>query len=302
MYQYPKNILSTQDLINKLINAGMTINSYSEAEIALNTIGYYRLKGYFFNFYDKSNQQYVSGTDLSIIIKLYTFDMELSHLLFGFISQIEVALRTRLVNALLIHNDALILNDPSIFDNKESYWKNQATIASEIVRSNDVFIEHNYKKHDGAIPLWAAVEIMSFGTLSKVIKTLKTGVGSAFSALVQPYKYLSAKGNAVNPSKDEFTSWTHVVCVMRNICAHNSRIYNRTISTIPKLIATDVITPKPKFNGLYQILLAMKYLRPSDDAWRFFVTDFSNLLRKYTGIVSSQSLNFPNDWGCHFVI
>lgn len=302
MYQYPKNILSTQALIQKLINAGMTINSQAEAESALNTIGYYRLKGYFFNLYDKSTQRYINGTDFSNILKLYYFDMELSHLLFGFISQIEVALRARLVNALLIHNDALILNDPSVFDDKELYWKNQGTIASEIARSNDVFIEHNYYKHDGAIPLWAAVEIMSFGTLSKVIKTLKTGTGSSFAILVQHYQYQSAKGNMVIPSKDAFTSWTQSISIMRNICAHNSRIYNRTISTRPELIAADVINPRPQFNGLYQIMLAMKYLRPSDDVWKTFITDFSKLLKKYDGVFSLQALNFPNDWGCHFLV
>ncbi len=302
MYQYPKTILSTQALIQKLINAGMIINSQNEAEVAIDTIGYYRLKGYFFNLFDKSTQQYISGTDFSKILKLYYFDTELSHLLFGFISQIEVALRARLVNALLTYNDALILNDPSVFDDKKSYWKNQGTIASEITRSYDVFITHNYKNHDGAVPLWAAVEIMSFGTLSKVIKTLKTGAGSAFSILVQHYQYKSAKGKVVTPSKDAFTSWIQSVSILRNICAHNSRIYNRTISTRPELIATDIINPTPQFNGLYQITLAMKYLRPSDDAWNTFVANFSGLLKKYTGIISLQAINFPNDWGCHFLL
>lgn len=302
MYQYPKNILSTQALIQKLISAGMTINSQAEAETALNAIGYYRLKGYFFNLYDKSTQQYISGTDFSNILKLYYFDMELSHLLFGFISQIEVALRARLVTALLIHNDALILNDPSVFSDKKSYWKNQGTIASEIARSNDVFIKHNYYKHDGAIPLWAAVEIMSFGTLSKVIKTLKTGKGSTFSLLAKNYQYKTAKGNTATPSKDMFTSWIQAVSAMRNICAHNSRIYNRSISTIPELISTDVINPQPQFNGLYQIMLAMKYLRPSDDAWNTFIAEFAVLLQKYSGVVSPRTLKFPSDWGCHFLI
>ena len=39
-----------------------------------------------------------------------------------------------------------------------------ATVASEIARSNDVFIKHNFDNHDGEVPVWAAVEVLSFGT------------------------------------------------------------------------------------------------------------------------------------------
>ena len=56
-----------------------------------------------------------------------------------------------------------------------------STIASEIGRSNDTFIKHNFDNHDGEVPVWAAVEVLSFGTLSKIIKNLKTGAGSSYA-------------------------------------------------------------------------------------------------------------------------
>ena len=49
-----------------------------------------------------------------------------------------------------------------------------SVISSEISRSNDVFMKHHFRKHDGAIPIWAIVEVVSFGTLSKLIKNLKS--------------------------------------------------------------------------------------------------------------------------------
>ena len=287
-------------LIQKLRNAGMIIDSQDEAEMALTTIGYYRLKGYSFHYMDPSTQKYVSGTHFSNVLKLYHFDSELSHLLFSYLSQIEVALRARLVNAFQITQDALILHDPSAFKDKQIYWRNQGTIASEINRSNDVFIEHNFNNHEGAIPLWASVEIMSFGTISKTIKNMKTGSNSAFSTLIQNYKFKNANGNVINPSKDMFTSWLQAVSVMRNICAHNGRIYNRAISTRPQLIFSDIINPQPRYNGLYQIILSMKYLRPSDESWAIFTNDFNKLLIKYTGVYNINRLNFPSDWKNHF--
>lgn len=302
MYQYPKPYLSVQQLIQKLSSLGMIIPSQTDAEEAFNTIGYYRLRGYCYHQFDRNANQYVQGTNLSDIIKLYHFDTELSHLIFEYISQIEVTLRVRFVNAAQPLQDALALNDPSIFKDKQKYWQNQGSISVEIARSSDVFISHNFANHDGAIPLWASVEIMSFGTLSKLIKNLKTGPNSVFSRIVQNYKYINSTGNMVNPSKDMFTSWIQTVSVMRNICAHNSRIYNRAINTIPQLISLDIVNPQPRYNGLYQIMLAMKYLRPSDKSWLDFVSKFNALLQKYVGLYDFNKMNFPSDWATHFQV
>ena len=97
MYTYPKNFLSITQLIQKLKDTGMTIDSNDTAEIALTTIGYYRLKGYSFHLIDPSTKKYIEGTSLSDILRLYRFDSELSDLLFSYLSQIEVALKSQLV-------------------------------------------------------------------------------------------------------------------------------------------------------------------------------------------------------------
>ena len=278
----------------------MIIDSIDVAEIALTTIGYYRLKGYSFHLIDPSTKKYIKGTNLSDVLRLYYFDSELSGLLFRYSSQIEVALKSRLVNAFQITQDTLVLNNPSVFKDKKTFWKNQSTIASEISRSNDVFIEHNFHNHDGAIPIWAAVEVMSFGTISKTIKNMKTGNNSAFSELIKNYKFKSGDGHDINPSKDMFTSWVQSVSIMRNICAHNSRIYNRSISTRPQLIYSDIISPPPRYSGLYQIILSMKYLRPTENSWTIFITDFKRLLNNYSDVCDIRRLNFPSDWKIHF--
>ena len=56
---------------------------------------------------------------------------DVSALVFSMISKIEVALRVRLVEALLIHGELLVLQDPLIFKEKKRYWQNAATVASE---------------------------------------------------------------------------------------------------------------------------------------------------------------------------
>jgi len=302
MYQYPKQILTIAQQLQSYIDAGMTITSRGDVEKALKSVGFYRLRGYSFHLYDNSAKKYVPGTKFEDILKLYHFDQELSVLIFSMISKIEVALRVRLVEALLVHRDALILQDSSIFKEKKIYWQNMSTIASEIARSNDVFIKHNFGNHEGEVPVWAVVEVLSFGTLSKIIKNLKTGKGSAYSILATNYQYISKKGNLVNPSQKMFASWVQGISVLRNMCAHNSRIYNRTIHTTPEILDVDKITPPPAHNGLYQILLAMKYLRSSDEEWTAFVSELDIMFQNNSSVISLTAMNLPVDWKAHLSV
>ena len=209
MHTYPKTILSIPQQIQSYIEAGMKVPSRQEAESGLETIGYYRLRGYCYHLYDNEKKQYRDGTTFSDIISLYRFDEKLSHLIFEMLSAIEVALRVRLTESLLTYGDPLILNDPAVFADKKLYWKNMGNISAEIARSNDVFIRHNFNKHEGQIPLWAAVEVMSFGTLSKTIKNLKTGEGTAYAKLAEFYKHKTQRGNFVKPDKKMLSSWIY---------------------------------------------------------------------------------------------
>ena len=131
---------------------------------------------------------------------------------------------------------------------------------------------------------------------------MKTGTGSSYSILAANYQYKSKKGNLVNPSQKMLTSWIKGVSVLRNMCAHNSRIYNRTIHTAPEILDVDKITPAPTHNGLYQILMAMKYLKASDEEWIAFVDAFAKLIKNNIDIINLASMNFPTDWKTHLMI
>lgn len=161
MKAYPKVIHSTHDLITDLQSKGMSIPDTLLAEKAIEQVGYYRLRGYAFHFFDATTGKFHSGTSFDNVLQLYYFNCELSSLLFAMSSKVEVALRARLCEALLSLGDPLIYLDPSIFKNKAIYWKNLGMLCSEINRSDEVFIKHNHSNHDGQIPIWAAVEVMS---------------------------------------------------------------------------------------------------------------------------------------------
>ena len=110
------------------------------------------------------------------------------------------------------------------------------------------------------------------------------------------------KGNFVNPSQKMFASWVQAGSVLRNMCAHNSRIYNRTIHTTPEILDTDKVIPSPAHNGLYQILLAMKYLKSSAGEWSLFVEELDTLIQNHDSVLSLTAMNMPGDWKAHLSI
>ena len=98
----------------------MVITSREDVEKALKSVGFYRLRGYSFHLYDNATKKYVPGIKFEDILKLYQFDQELSALIFSMISKIEVALRVRLVESLLVHGEPLVLQDSSIFQREKT--------------------------------------------------------------------------------------------------------------------------------------------------------------------------------------
>lgn len=116
MYQYPKQILTTAQQVQSYIDAGMAISSRADVEKALKSIGFYRLRGYSF---------------------------QLSALIFSMISKIEVALRVRLVESLLIHGEPLVLQDSSIFKEKNPP-KTQKHLETTVFISNSKGRKHTF--------------------------------------------------------------------------------------------------------------------------------------------------------------
>ena len=299
MQSYPKTILTIPQQAQAIIDAGMQVSDHHLLLDALTSIGYYRLRGYCFPFYNNITKTYLPDTTFDNIIQTYRFDRELTQLIFSFLSKIEVALRARLSNALLVYNDALVLEDSSKFKDKEIFWRNMGTIASEIARSSDIFIKHHFNNHNGEIPVWAAVEIMSFGTLSKVIKNLLTGPNSAFDVLAAQYTYQTINGQMAKPSMRAFSSWTHSLVILRNICAHNSRLYNRIINVRPIILSSDRISAPSPYPKIYQLILTMKYLSPSVTTWHSFAASYQELITKFSTTINIAALGMPPDWTKH---
>jgi len=133
------------------------------------------------------------------------------------------------------------------------------------------------------LPLWMAIEIISFGQLSFLFRGLK-------------------RTDRNNISKDCFeidekilSTWIHTLVYIRNLCAHHSRIWNRMLAIKP-MIPNKLAEGKNISNSkIFCVFLIFKKLIIIPDEWEKVKNNLLQLLKEYDDI-DIKGMGFPLDW------
>lgn len=230
------------ELVELLISREMIIEDKLRAERKLSQVGYYRLSGFWYPCrkfllddhgkvkmaYKKPlrDNEFLPNTHFNEVFKIYKFDKNLRLLLIDAIERIEVNLKTVLANELgnidpLAYQKSKYINP---IQRKDFYKNNQVKNTwlewsnkqrSELSRSQEESIVW-HKKSDREMPIWVAVESWSFGTISKYYELLNKSHQTAI-----------AKRLGVSNTK-LLISWLQEINILRNRCAHHSRIWNQS--------------------------------------------------------------------------
>lgn len=308
--EYAKKPLSLNEQIDKLTGRGLIIDDEELAKRYLSNISYYRLRAYTYPFQeneDETADHRFTRTDIhfSDIIDLYCFDRRLRSLLFNAIEKIEVAVRAKLVQvyAEATGNSHWFL-DKTLFRDKEvvdkdgntttAYEQLMKDIRSEIRRSNEDFIKHYKNKYDmpPIPPSWMTLEVLSLGTLSRLYELLEHS----------PQKVEIAKNFGL-PNERILANWLHAIAVLRNCCAHHSRVWNRryivnvqlSYNTANPFMDRNTIRVI-RSNKLFAVLCCIKYISdiisPNSDLKR----NFLSILGDGGQLLSMKDMGFPPNW------
>ena len=133
------------------------------------------------------------------------------------------------------------------------------------------------------------MEQTSFGALSKLYGNLKNNVRSK-DIIAQEY-------GAVNHTY--LPSWLQSIAQIRNFCAHHSRLWNKNLPGMPKLLSKPPLpwvedVPR-QFQKLYVHLCLMKYVINIIQPGNNFTTRLNELFIKYPN-VDPDALGMKPDW------
>lgn len=286
----PKTI---HEQIQLLKNRGMLFQQEELATHFLQNISYYRLKGYWWEMQsDKVNHLFNGNSYFESVIEFYNFDRHLRLLLFDAIERIEVAVRTKLIYHLSLCYGPLCYTDATIFSDSVRQESILERLNSEIVRNKEQFILEHRVNHKGEpLEAWKALEVASFGTLSKLFKNLKHQL---------PEKSKIALEFGFNSHKD-FSSFLEATTVLRNGIAHHSRLWNNNITIKylwPKNFKKAPITYVPTNNQRAKlfplftlILYSLQYISPNST----IKDNFYKLLYQFP-LVPTYKMGFPENW------
>lgn len=284
----PKPPKTVEEQLQILKDRGLTVGNEEQALLTLQSLNYYRLRGYYIHLCN--GDAFHAGTTFEQIVALHSFDAELRVLLLALLLDVEVIARTRIAYVLGHAWQAMGYKDTANYNDRDWCVPDLLNrIKNEIKRSKERFIAVHNDKYGGQFPIWVVVEMMSFGNLSKLYSLLPTSLQRDISTYYGIHHELLEKR-------------LHSATVLRNLCAHNCRIYERTISIqvafskaetalLKKFFPTDRIYP----NTLFSYLLVLRSIIPAAQ-WNSFLSGLTLLFSKYRGKFAFRYLGFPEYW------
>ena len=275
--------MTIDEQVENLKNIGLIVDDEEYAKKILNDISYFRLiKAYSLNLKSK-NGCYNKQTTFKEIVDLYLFNSNFRQLIFPEIEKVEINVRCRLANFFAEQYGVLGYLQAENFSNENYHARFLEDIKEEVRRNSKAPFVRNFKENyeGGNLPIYALVEVFSFGTLSKFYKNMlnkdKKAIAKTFGV---GYTY--------------FESWLESISYVRNICAHYGRIYNAKLSKTP-ILYKEYTQVGIGNNRIYGVLLCLKYLLKDDDHWNLFVDKIELLFDKYP-CVQISTMGFPENW------
>ncbi len=275
---YPKTVKTDAEHIELLRARGLQIDDEARAHRYLRQIGYFRLSGYLAAFEQGTQPSGARdhtlrpGSTFDHILDLYVFDRKLRLLIMEALERVEVALRSAWANALARDADeqtgasggAHAWLDPRRTDGSVDSLNLIASGARKLSESEETFAKHYRETYSAPHfpPVWALVETLSFGELSRWLKhTASTDVKKAVA------EALGLQDQQLAHRVVEALSY------VRNVCAHHNRCWDRLfVKGLPTLkwLHQDLVvfTNRPQNGELVTAPVVLGSRGDVDEAWR----------------------------------
>jgi abortive infection bacteriophage resistance protein len=243
--KYSKPHLPYDQQLKLLMSRGLGCDDQRAAISALKSVGYYRLSAYTYvlrapglptagGSRPPRSDQFVDGARLEDALSLCRFDHHLRLCLLDALQQIEIGMRVQIGYQLGKTDPFGHLNRTSLDlvacaqpasqgkatpnrVGKDAYedWSEEFRKLQNTAR-NEEFVKHFTTRYDSTMPVWVATEFMTFGCLTYLYQLL----GSREAKKIA--------GNLGVRDQRILYKWLKALNVLRNHCAHNARIWNRT--------------------------------------------------------------------------
>ncbi|MCR4754319.1 MAG: Abi family protein [Lachnospiraceae bacterium] len=275
-----KPFITYEDQLKLLEDRGLAIENHEKALSVLKSINYYRLSGYSLSL--RRDDHFYPGISFENIYELYMFDELFRSVIMKYAGIVEVSFRSYIAYYHAEKYTPLGYLDQNNFEDISRHSRFLVDLNEEIERSDDYFVSHHKVNLNSVYPFWVAIEVTSFGVLSKLYKNMKIDDRKAIAK------------NYVGYPRKYVENWLQCCSYCRNIAAHCGRFYNRSLKSCP-------VRLNPKcYNGIsnvsaFAFVIAIYNLLPSDRVKNMFKSDLSDCFIKFP-FALPKYMGFPDNW------
>ena len=287
-----KSFKTVEEQVEILRSRGLAICDVDKAKDFLLHNNYYRISGYSLTL--RKDDIFFKSASFQNIIDIYNFDREFRHIILEYIEIIEVHIKSIFAYEFVkVHGPTGYLNDFFFTDkNKHKEIIDKANTQRKLRLQHEAYLKHftiNDVNQD--IPFWAYVDLLTISDISFLYsiseKNIQDSVAHSFSL-------------TMNRGADILGRYLHSMTIIRNLCAHGSRIYNRLFEHKPSLNKREkallIKNSKGEIDNshFYGFLLVMRRLLPYDE--------FCKMKQKIVVVsakypfVRMDYYGFRNDW------
>ena len=242
----------------------LTIGDPDRARYILSTVNYYRLTTYGKHLRRADDpEKFQPGVTLETLFGLYQFDMNLA-ITYGSLGYMDAE----------NFRAETLANGSSVHKNLMGKFKN------EVKRQGALpFVRHHKIKYGGQFPIWAAVELFTFGMLASLFDIMKESDQRAVS-------------RAYDLSPEALSALMNAAVNVRNICAHYNRLYNQPLEEQPILPNRLRLYES---NRLFPLLLTFAHTLGRERVFTRLVTGVALLEEDYPE-ADLACCGFPENW------
>ena len=286
-----KDFKTIDEQLEILRSRGLIIDNENIAKDFLLYNNYYRISGYSLTL--RKNNIFSKSASFQNIMDIYNFDHELRHVILQYLEIIEVRMKSIFAYEFTkIHDSTGYLN-AAFFTDKVKHREIISKANQQKVQrlSHEAYLRHFVNDLQQDIPLWAYVDLFTISDISFM-----------YSISEQPIRDAIAHTFGLTMNKGSFIlgNYMHSMTIIRNLCAHGGRLYNRLFEQKPSLNKKEKELLRKNSNGeidnshFYGFLLIMKRILPVDK-FHEMKESIMTLNRKYP-FVRMDYYGFRDDW------
>lgn len=280
---YPRHTLSLTEQIEWLRSRGLDVPDAERAMRYLSHIGIYRFCTYTRGIHNPLSGRFLTGTTFDQVLRRYIFDRQLRLLLLEALERVEVAVRAHWAYQLSQKYGSEAYLEADLFAKEDFYRQDLEKLKRDMDQSSDGVFKGHWP------PVWVVCEAMSFGSLSRWYGNLRS---NALKKAVARDLRLDAP---------VLESAMHHLTVVRNLCAHHARIWDRNFSitlTVPRgqmgrVLAARLLTGRAQ-QKIYNTFILLDVLMNIVNPRSTWSSRILLLLEAHPELM--MYMGFPEDW------